>query len=308
MKQFLNDTLFVLTIYTYQEWRRRYPRYNISKSGTFYCHTLVEAEELLHQLILNKDGNGDLWLPDNVRHFTINEYPYGSSAHLITSRLYDSDGNLTDQSLCPWDGENGSFHGRPEEMIRFNHGDIVEMKWRDEIELGFVVNCPVDTKRADLINSDHPTYDTTDDSYTILTTSDYISHNHVYALDVFQPMFHIPKPTLNRLQKAYEKFVKDETQYVIDDYAGQWLILLPESIGWKIYSARWKKKSQPFKCQFVYPHALTHILQRPITLCRDNRSFIDTDDVRKMAFVVEDIAQVPNECRKEYVRIERVKI
>lgn len=204
------DTLFVLTIFTYQNWRRRYPRYRIMKEGTYYCHTLAETEELLHQMILDKNGSGDLWLPDNVHHFTINEYPFGNIAYFITSRLYDPDGNLIDQSLCRWNGENGSFHGRPKEMIRFNRGDIVEVMRLDEIELGFVVNCPVDTKRAELINSDHPTLDDTDDSYTILTTSDYISHSHVYALDVFRPMFHIPKPTFNRLQKAYEKYVTKE--------------------------------------------------------------------------------------------------
>lgn len=304
MKQFLNDTLFVLTIYTYQEWRRRYPRYNISKSGTFYCHTLAEAEELLHQLILNKDGNGDMWLPDNVHHFTINEYPYGSRAYFITSRLYDSDGNLIDQSLCPWQGGNGSFHGRPEEMIRFNHGDIVEMKWLDEIELGFVVGSPEDIKRAVLINSNRPTLDASDDSYIIMTTSDFFSHNHVYALDVFRPMFPIPGPTFTRLQKAYEKFVREETQHFVDTYAGQWLVLLPEPIGWEIFSARRVKKTQPFECRYTYPHILTHILLHPITLCRDNRSFIDSDGVRKMAFVVEDITQVPDEYRKEYIKLK----
>lgn len=60
------ETLFTLTIYTYQGWRRRYPRYDISEGGTYYCHTLAEAEELLHQLLLNKDGGRDLWLPDNA--------------------------------------------------------------------------------------------------------------------------------------------------------------------------------------------------------------------------------------------------
>lgn len=302
------DKLFILTIYTYQEWRRRYPRYAISKGDTFYCHTLAEAEELLRQLIINKDGNGELWLPDNVHHFTINEYPYGSRAYFITSRLYDSNGYLTDQSLSPWYGENGSFHGRTEEMIRFSHGDIVEMMWGDEVKLGFVVGCPVDTRWAELINSDRPTLDNTDDSYTILTSSDYISHNHVYALDVFQPMFPIPKPTLNRLQKAYAEFVKDETQYFIGTHAGQWLILLPEPIGWEIYSACQTKKHRPFGCQIVHPCVLSHILSHPITLCRDNRSFIDSDGIRKMAFSVEDITQIPEEYRKECLKIENIKI
>lgn len=302
------ETLFTLKIYTYQVWRRRYPRYDISEGGTFYCHTLAEAEELLHQLLLNKDGGGDLWLPDNVHHFTINEYPYNSSAYFITSRLYAPDGNLIDQSLCPYNGDNGSFHGRPEEMIRFSHGDIVEMMWRDEVELGFVVNCPVDPKRAELINFDRPTLDVTDDSYTILTTSDYISHSHVFALDVFRPMFPIPKPTLNRLQKAYLDFVKSEVPYYIGTSDEQWLILLPEAIGWEMYSAHWTQEKQPFECKFVPPFILLQILNLPITLCRDNRSFIDSDGVRKIAFTVEDLTQVPEEYRKECMRVENVKI
>lgn len=302
------DSLFSLTVFTYQEWRRRYPRYDIYKFDTYYCHTLVEAEELLRQLILNKDGNGDLWLPDNVHHFTINEYPYGSRAYFKSSRLYDADGDLIDQSICPRYGENGSFHGRPEEMIRFGHGDIVEVMGLDQIELGFVVDCPVDPKRAELINSDRPTLDDTDDSYTILTTSDYISHDHVYALDVFKPNFPVPKPTLNRLKKAYEKFVKDEARYLIDTRAGQWLILLPEPIGMEIYPEYWTKKTHQFKWQNVGPDVLTHILQRPITLCCDNRCFIDSDGMRKMAFTVEDFTQVPEKYKVEWLKIENIKV
>lgn len=297
------ETLFTLTIYTYQGWRRRYPRYDISEGGTFYCHTLAEAEELLHQLLLNKDGGRDLWLPDNVHHFTINEYAYGSRDYFITSRLYAPDGNLIDQSVCPWNGENGSFHGRPEEMIRFGHGDIVEMRWRDGVELGFVVGCPVTPKRAEAINAERPTLDDTDDSYTILTTSDYISHCHVHALEVFRPMFHIPKPTLHRLQKAYLDFVKSEAPYYIGTSSEQWIIFLPEPIGWKTYSTHWTEEKRPFECKFVPPFILLHILNLPITLCRDNRSFIDSDGVRKMAFTVEDLTQVPEEYRKECQRI-----
>lgn len=51
------------------------------------------------------------------------------------------------------------------------------------------------------------------------------------------------------------------------------------------------------------PFILLHILNLPIMLCRDNRSFIDSDGVRKMAFTVEDLTQVPEEYRKECQRI-----
>lgn len=51
------------------------------------------------------------------------------------------------------------------------------------------------------------------------------------------------------------------------------------------------------------PFILLHILNLPITLCRDNRSFIDSDGVRKMAFTVEDLTVVPEEYRKECQRI-----
>lgn len=298
------ETLFVLQVYTYQTWRRRYPRYRISADPTYYCHTLTEAEELLSQLVLNKDGKGELWLPDNVHHFTINEYPYGCIAYYISSRLYDPDGNLIDRSLCSGDAQNGDFHGRPEEMMRFGHGDIVEVMGLDEVVLGFVVSCPVDIKRAELLNSDRPTLDDTDDTYTIMTTSEYMeSHEHVHALALFRPMFPIPKPTLNRLQKAYDKFIKDDMQDFINECANHWLILLPEPIGMEIYTGRWTRKERPFKCSFVFPHTLIHILDRSITLCRDNRSFIDADGVRKMAFTVEDLTQVPEEYRKECMRI-----
>lgn len=301
------ETLFELTVYTYQEWRRRYPRYSISKYGTYYCHTLVEAEDLLRQLILNKDNYGDLWIPENIHHFTINEYPYGNMAYFITSRIYDYEGDLVDQSLCPSNCKNGEFHGRPEEMVRFEQGDIVEMMLGDEIELGFVVGCPVDTKWAELVNSEHPLFDDTDDSYVILTTSDYGSHNHVQSLDVFRPMFPIPNPTLNRLQNAFEKFVENEAQHFINSHKGQYIVLLPEPAGWELYSKQWRKDFNHIECQYVSPRIIIHILQRPIILCPDDRSFEEFNGKRKMAFVVEDMTHVPEEYREESIRIGEAK-
>lgn len=210
------DRLFILRYYTYETYRRRYPKYSIYKGQEVYCHSLEDAEAMMRRCL---EPEKEFWFPNNVHHFEISEYAFNQLCwchywchHYITSRIYDANGELIDQSLCQGFAENGEFHGRPKEMIRFAPGDIVEVMNGDEIELAFVVNTPIDPYQAERINSRRPILDDTDDSYTALTTNDYRSNSHPHSLAVFKPLFPIPAPTLNRLKRAYEQFVEKENK------------------------------------------------------------------------------------------------
>ena len=116
--------------------------------------------------------------------------------------MYDVEVNLIDRRdfscvrECP-----GVFEGRNPEEVRFKPGDIVDVLWCGEIQLGFVAAVPPDKEEAARINSGGIiTLDVTDDSYMVFLGENYSIHQHIDVLHVFEPHFRIPERIRQRLK------------------------------------------------------------------------------------------------------------
>lgn len=257
------NTVFILIVYDCQEYRRRYPKYSVCERSRFYCSSLQGAEQLIGRIL---DPDDELNSHGPVHHFLVEEIAYDTPDYKYTCRrLYDHQGNLIDQTLCHGYSDHGAYKGRPYSMMRFNIGDIVEIfnEYTKSVELGFVVHCPIDLRMGQLIKS----LDDSDDCYVVLTDHRYMeSHQHVSPLDLFKPLFKIPVQTQKRLEKEFDKFQREESDYYKKEYDGKSLMLTDEQYGDSLYFAKREKRQLPFDC-----------------------SLVDDDGKVKMAFVVESI-------------------
>lgn len=210
-----------------------YPMYKVRTYSRAFATTLEEAERLMHQDILyrKKIKESDDWMQE-VFCYYISEKPLDMmhfKGEYLSQRMYDAEGSLIDKSLCctgfktyspnicnmsEYDrNENETFHGRPEEQIRFHKGDIVEILRGNEVKLAIVVGTPLTTewiwkKRQELqekLGSEVMPYefDTSDDSYTVVDGPGYEYHDHVSAMQVFAP--HSPIPT--DIQQKFRSFM-----------------------------------------------------------------------------------------------------
>ncbi len=240
------DTIFVLSRTVIDELpercRQHYPEYEITRDReTGYFHTLEEAEGAMrkHAEKVRKGLSEEYSLEYETYCYEIKERPMGELGYastVVTHRVYDADGCLTEQTLCATgcftheDYIYGIFRGRTEEQMRFKPGDIVEFVRCNKVSLGFVVCQPLGVEdcwrmlqkhvkaRETLIaetgdphDGGMPEYfgsDDSDDCYVVLTTSQYISHRHVSVTNVFAPHFPIPNYIRKRLETAYRKFVE----------------------------------------------------------------------------------------------------
>lgn len=281
------DSIFILIVFTYQNYKRRYPKYSVSEHTRFYCSSLLSAEKLIERILDPRDENDEFKYFDPIHHFIIEEISYDTPEYKYTNKkLYDHQGKFIDQTLCPGYSEQGVFKGRPYSMMRFNIGDIVEIynEYTKSVELGFVVHCPIDERRGRSTIS----LDDSDDVYVVLTSHNYMeSHDHVSPLDLFNPLFKIPYPTLNRLEKELLKYQMAESDYLKKECCGKYLILTDEKLGVELIFAKWEKRNLPFDCSFVHPCALKYLINRDIRYNKDNRSFFDEDGKCKIAFIIE---------------------
>lgn len=154
----------------------------------------------------------------------------------LSQKVYDGEGKLIEQSYCcsgfslyypgicdEQDYErhaDETFHGRPEETIRFHKGDIVEVYCGDEVKLATVVGGPLTTDwvwekyqaHKEKAGEDHFPYDETDDSYTVIDGPGYEYHDHVPSLYVFTPHYHVPLYLQRRFKGYLEKAEKKQKE------------------------------------------------------------------------------------------------
>ena len=113
------------------------------------------------------------------------------------------------------------FHGRPEDKIRFHRGDIVEVYCGDEVKLAIVVGSPLTTKwvwesiprlKERGIGMDDMPYDETDDTYTVIDGPGYEYHEHISAMQVFAPHYHIQLHLQRRFKGYLEKAEKKQKE------------------------------------------------------------------------------------------------
>ena len=221
--------------------RSHYPKYKVNT----YCPqafttTLEEAERLMHQDVLyRKKMKEEDDYPMDTFCYYISEIPMGLMHYereYLSQRVYDGEGKLIEQSYCcsgfslyypgicdEQDYErhaDETFHGRPEETIRFHKGDIVEVYCGDEVKLATVVGGPLTTDwvwekyqaHKEKAGVDHFPYDETDDSYTVIDGPGYEYHDHVPSLYVFTPHYHVPLYLQRRFKGYLEKAEKKQKE------------------------------------------------------------------------------------------------
>lgn len=208
-----NLSVFSVTVTIDQNWKKpHYPRYKVSHMNVGTTTSLQRAEELI-QKIVSKDESLRYYLQfKNIHHFNVREIPVDElciSDECLSEWLYDKEGNLIDCRLMSnMRNLPGLFHGRTAEQYRFHEGDIVEVETIDEISLAFVMAVPPSVERAWKINTGTRFHlDDTDDSYIVLTGSDYRSHDHVETLRLFKPQHRIHPSIQKKLRNAYADYL-----------------------------------------------------------------------------------------------------
>ncbi len=221
--------------------RQHYPKYKLHSWERAICTSLAQAEEVLKKYVEKyKEEHPKDWCED-VFCYYIREYPSGvhlspNEDWLLSWRLYNAEGEMIDRSICCGLNVNENFckyGGRDDNQFRFKKGDIVEFVWNHEVELGFVVSLPpsidfVKERRERIVQEfkeemkakgkaiecsdneirDIYSLDISDDSYIVLTTSDYVSHNHISTMDIFAPHYPVPNYMRKKLNESYQKFLK----------------------------------------------------------------------------------------------------
>lgn len=221
--------------------RSHYPFYHVSTYSSAFASSLEEAEKLMRKDIgyrkkMKEEGD----YPMDTFCYYISELPMGLMHYereYLSQRMYDGEGLLIDQTYCcsgfslyyPSICEEPEYErhpdevflGRPEEKIRFKRGDIVEVYRGDEVKLATVLGGPITTQwvwdsiprlKERGIGIDDMPYDETDDTYTVIDGPGYEYHEHVPAMCVFAPHYHVPLH-LQRCFKGYlEKAEKKQRE------------------------------------------------------------------------------------------------
>ncbi len=209
--------------------RQHYPSYKLHSYERAVCKSLVQAEDVMTKYVEKyREDHPKDWCEDLFCYY-IKEYPMGahitqSDNYLLSWRLYNENGEMIDRSLCCGLDANDAFNefeGRDNGQFRFKKGDIVEFIYRKEVRLGFVSAIPpsrdwVKRKKEEWASEERGymySFDISDDSYIVLTSSDYASHYHVSSMDIFAPHYYVPNYMRKKLELSYQRFLerlKDE--------------------------------------------------------------------------------------------------
>lgn len=211
--------LELLTFYRDMDFKNPYPAFKISRSGCCLCRTFEEANIQIKKLAANKGQ-------EKIYRFVLRQLPLAERLHagdFLKLWVYNANGQLLDLSLCSdcaSAGAQNEFRGRPENLIHFRKGEIVEWFDRAKARLAVVTGLPLTPSQcleiAERHNNRHPEYprewilDWSDDSYTVIHGPDYaVTHEHIFAPFVSKPAFEVPEELRKYLEEAWEK-VKDE--------------------------------------------------------------------------------------------------
>ena len=207
---------------------QHYPKYTTSDFISGFAHTLEEAEEMIRKDVA-------WWKTQEcgpeVYCYLVAEKPMGMMAFdgdILSERAYDAAGKLFNRTFCSsafcyyTDYDNYTpretqpeeiFRGRPEEEIKFHKGDIVEVLSGNEVKLAIVVGSPLSTRwvweknqsTQDKRGLDELTFDESDDSYTVIDGPGFEYHEHINAMRIFAPHFHVPIRIERRFKGYLEK-------------------------------------------------------------------------------------------------------
>lgn len=214
--------------------RSHYPTFDVRHCRVGICHTLPEAESLMHKAIERANG-----YHDEIYCFHIKEYPVGElmssnwAGYGESWRLYDSTGRFLDKTYCSdlerdHGTEYGRYRGRPKESFRFKEGEIVEVLDGNEVRVAVTAQAPLSIEwywdMRERIKSqegvvfkrcDKPELteeeveaayisDSSDDQVPVIDRPSYDTHEHVHILNIMPLRY----PLSKRLRKRYENYYK----------------------------------------------------------------------------------------------------
>ena len=187
------------------------------KYSEIYCLTLEDAKQCLHN---EMDRIGFEKYCAYIFQIPINKstnFPYDRAW------LYDHNGNLIDQSYCPYNinEEHFPFRGRPEYAIRFKRGDIVELlnDHCDESKFAIVYNIPPDIETAYKMNNRLKEYgsflDSTCDRYFLVyEAKKFASVVEGDPLRLIKPRFDPPKNIVRYLNLCLQNAIKEYDEII----------------------------------------------------------------------------------------------
>ncbi|HBC22245.1 MAG TPA: hypothetical protein DC009_09340 [Porphyromonadaceae bacterium] len=137
----------------------------------------------------------------------------------VSWRLYDANGVFIDHTYCSGllrdrDAVSGVFKGRPEKSLRFNAGDIVEVRDGEEVRLAVVAAVPPasvwerQVGQAPNSGSPDPVMDATDDVVTVIYAPEH--HGRVHTLNVMRPHAPLPDEVRQRFEGYYKAFLSSK--------------------------------------------------------------------------------------------------
>lgn len=240
------ETIFQVVEYTINEnlGRRKslYPEFDLRHKTVGFCHSVAEAEKLIEEAIAD-----DRKYKSDPYCFYVKEYPINVylgtiwEGYGVSMRLYDSKGRFLDRTYCSaMDCDRrtpyGTFRGRPADAIRFNEGDIVEVRDGDSVHLAVVASSPMTIERGwemrdrwkqryngtapdcssilvnDSRDNEFPS-DAGDDQSPVIDGQSYDTHDHILTLNIL-PLHY---PLSDKLRKKYEGFyqamLREEEDY-----------------------------------------------------------------------------------------------
>lgn len=132
-------------------------------------------------------------------------------------RLYDANGVLIDHTYCSGllrdrDAVSGVFKGRPEKSLRFDAGDIVEVRDGVKVRLAVVTALPQtrEQHREQRQNNGRPAsvMDASDDVVSVMYDPEH--HGRVHTLNVMRPHAPLADEVRQRLEGYYKAFLNSK--------------------------------------------------------------------------------------------------
>lgn len=244
MQQESHHTTSVVSVFdvwaTYDcNWRKpHYPSFEVTSRKVGSAFSLEGAERIVREAVRAEAHERrsrfyrQRLLSMHVKEMRIGHYVQEWQTE--SEYIYDDRGIRLDGRTIPYDGDQ-PFEGRSGSDLRFKAGDLCEVLDGDRIYLGFVVETPPSREWAQRSNAGAFHLEAGDDSYVVLTSSDYRDHDHVDSMRIFPPRFTIAPRTLARLRKAYNDYVTQPVRLrIADTTAAATLRGTAEEIGWDL--------------------------------------------------------------------------
>lgn len=185
-----------------------YPKFNLNKVLIGFAESQKVGDAMIKTFISE--------YKDFVPYcFYIEKFPLGvpfnqfSTEDVFYRRLYDSNGICIEESVSSYNETDlnkdcGGFRGRLSDSLRFNEGDIVEVRYGKEVELGIIAGRVMTIERCWEIWKKNPKrymLDSSDDQYTVYDVKGF--HSHVSPLNIMQLRFPISNYLKKKLYNVY---------------------------------------------------------------------------------------------------------